>query len=57
VNSVSGPGIRRLGPGRSLSSSSLFLLSIFFSLSFQIQVVFKFNSNSCDQLFSYDIVQ
>jgi hypothetical protein len=36
---------------------SFFLLSIFFSLSFQIQVVFKFNSNSCDQLFSDDIAQ
>jgi hypothetical protein len=28
---------------------------IFFSLSFQIQVVFKFNSNYCDQLFSDDV--
>jgi hypothetical protein len=38
--------------GASPNRVSFFL---FFSLSFQIQVVFKFNSNYCDQLFSDDV--
>jgi hypothetical protein len=46
---------RKSGPNRRSQPKlgfSLFLF-IFFSPSFQIQVVFKFNSNSCDPLLQF----